>query len=460
MFIHRWGAAALFVAAFAPGANAQVRPQPIAFEEFTLDNGLRVIVHEDHSTPIVAVDVWYDVGSAHEAPGRSGFAHLFEHMLFQETENLDAGEIMRLIPAAGGEFNGTTDTDRTNYFEILPANRLNLSFWTHRERMAKLQVTAENFAREREVVKEERRRSYENSPYAEAIGITLDTLINDWPPYDHPTIGSMQDLDAATADDVREFYRRYYVPNNATIVVAGDVTVQHVRELAERYFGDLPRGPDAAPLPAPAPTPRTDGERRATVRDELATLPLVAMGFNVPPHDHPDTYALQLLSSIFATGESSRLYRRLVKEERAALDVGAGLDARIGPSSFTFYALPNQGVPTERLEALINEEIEKLQREGVAERELQKAKNQLRAGQIMGRQTVFAKSESLHHYRRYHGDPAQLNRDLEKYMAVTADEIRAVARKYLTPANRTVVTVVPPQQTSAAESSTPVAGRE
>ncbi len=431
-------------------ATAQTAP-PIEFTDFTLPNGLRVIVHEDHSTPVVAVNVWYDVGSAHEEPGRSGFAHLFEHMLFQETENLEAGEIMRLIPAAGGSFNGTTNSDRTNYFEILPANRLNLALWTHRERMAKLRVNAENFAREREVVKEERRRSYENSPYAEAVGVTLDTLLNDWPPYDHPVIGSMEDLNAATVDDVRTFYERYYVPNNATIVIAGDVTVDEVRKLVEQYFGDIPRGPEMPALPPPTPTPRTDGERRVTVEDRLATLPLIAMGFNIPPHDHADTYALQLLSSIFSEGESSRLHRRLVKEEGAALQVLSGLNSRMGPGAFMFYALPNQGVDTERLEALIAEEIQKLKDEGVTERELQKAKNQLRANQIMGRQTVLSKTESLHHYRRFHGDPAELNRDLDRFMAVTAEDISAVARKYLTEANRTVLTVVPPQRASGTD---------
>ena len=449
-------AAALALGCAAGSAVAQTAP-PIEFTEFTLPNGLRVIVHEDHSTPIVAVNVWYDVGSMHEEPGRSGFAHLFEHMLFQETENLEAGEVMRLIPAAGGSFNGTTNNDRTNYFEILPANRLNLSLWTHRERMAKLRVTEENFAREREVVKEERRLRFDNSPYAEALGARLDTLMNDWPPYDHLVIGSMDDLNAATAEDVRAFYERYYVPNNATIVIAGDVTVDEVRKLVEQYFGDIPRGPDMPALPPPTPTPRTDGERRAIVEDKLATLPLIAMGFNIPPHDHPDTYALELLSSVFSTGESSRLHRRLVKEERAAAQVGAFLNSRIGPGAFFFFALPNQGVGTERVEALIAEEIQKLKDEGVTERELQKAKNQFRSNQIMARQTVFSKSEALHHFRRYHGDPAQINRDLDRYLAVTVDDIRAVARKYLTEANRTVVTAVPAQSAAGSndDASTP-----
>jgi predicted Zn-dependent peptidase len=453
------GLAALALAflAGAGTASAQQTAPPIDFKTFTLDNGLHFIVHEDHSTPLVAVNVWYDVGSANEPPGRSGFAHLFEHMLFQETENLEKGAIMELIPAAGGNFNGTTNTDRTNYFEILPSNRLNLAFFIHAEQMAKLKVTDENFQREREVVKEERRMRIENQPYGVALGETLDTLMQDWKPYKHSVIGSMADLDAATTDDVRAFYRDYYVPNNATIAVAGDVTVAEVRKLAEEYFGSIPRGPEIAPLPPATATPRTDGERRRTMEDRLATLPLVAQGYNIPPHEHHDTYALQLLASIFSTGESSRLNQRLVKDEKAALMVQSMLNSRLGPGAFFFYALPNQGVEVGRLEALIDEEIEKLQADGVTERELQKAKNQFRMTQIRQRQTAYGKSEALQHNRRFHGDPGAINTDLKHYLAVSVADIRDVARKYLVPANRTVIRVLPPQSTAATSATSTTA---
>ena len=437
-------AAALALLAIAGPAAAQKAP-PIEFESFTLDNGLLFIVHEDHSTPVVALSVWYDVGSANEQPGRSGFAHLFEHMLFQETERLEAGEFKRYILGAGGTYNGSTNNDRTNYFETLPTNRLNLAFWLESERMANLRVTAENFDREREVVKEERRLRVDNQPYGNAIQ-TLDTLVADWPPYDHTVIGSMDDLDAATADDVLEFYRKHYVPNNAAVVVAGDVTVEEVKEMAEEYFGDIPRGADPEPLPAFTATPRADGERRVTVEDRLANMPLYVAGFNIPPHKDDDSYALQLLSSIFSQGESSRLHRRLVKEEQAALIVVSFLDSRAGPGVFWFGALPNQGVDVKRIEVLMDEEVEKLKSEGVTDRELQKAKNQLRASRVMGRQTVFSKAEELHHYRRFHGDPAEINSDLDRYMAVTVEDIKRVARKYLEPVNRSVVIAVPPAE--------------
>ncbi|MGH7483664.1 MAG: M16 family metallopeptidase [Longimicrobiales bacterium] len=427
-------------------AAAQTVP-PIGYEIFTLDNGLRFIVHEDHSTPVVAVNVYYDVGSANERPGRSGFAHLFEHMLFQETENLEKGAFMSMIPAAGGEFNGTTDTDRTMYYEVLPSNRLNLALWMEAERMARLLVTAENFQREREVVKEERRMRIENQPYGNSF-LTVDTLAMDYEPYDHTVIGSMDDLNAATAEDVRAFYEEYYNPNNATIVIAGDATVEQVRALAEQYFGDIARGPEVAPLPEPTPTPRTDGERRVTLVDDLANLPLLFSAYNIPPHSAEDTYALELLSRIFSQGESSRLYRRLVDEEEAALQVFSFLNSRYGPGTMIFGALPNQGVSVDVLEQLIQEEIDELRAEGVTERELQKAKNQLRAGQIQSRLTVMSKSVALQHARFMHGDVANVNQDIDRYMAVTAQDILDVARRYLAPENRTVVVTVPPQTTT------------
>lgn len=438
----RFPVAVLALLLLAPQLRAQEQAPPIEFESFTLDNGLTVIVHEDHSTPVVAVNIWYDVGSANEEVGRSGFAHLFEHMLFQETENLEPGEFKRHILSAGGTYNGTTNNDRTAYFETLPSNRLKLAFWLEADRMARLAVTPENFDREREVVKEERRLRIDNQPYGNAQ-LTLDTLAADWPPYKHTVIGSMDDLNAATADDVLAFYKKYYVPNNATVVVAGDVTVDQVRETAEQYFGDIPRGTEPAPLPEIAATPRVDGERRVIVEDNLANTPLYFAAFNVPPHKADDSYALQLLSSIFSQGESSRLHQRLVKDEEAALVVISFLDSRAGPGAFWFGALPNQGVEIEQIELLINEEVERLQEEGVTERELQKAKNQLRTSQIMGRQTVFAKTQELQHYRFFHNDVAEINTDLNRYNEVTVEEIMRVARDYLVSVNRTVVIAVP-----------------
>ena len=446
MRVPRLAAVLAALAVVAASASAQSAP-PIDYETFTLDNGLQFIVHEDHSVPVVHVEVWYDVGSAHEPPGRSGFAHLFEHMMFINTENLEQGEFDSYINRAGGNLNGTTNKDRTNYFETLPSNHVNVALWMEADRMENLVVNEANFQREREVVKEERRLRVDNQPYGQAM-MTLDTLGAVWEPYKHTVIGSMDDLNAATAADAREFYERYYVPNNAAVVVAGDVTVEQVRELAQEHFGDIPRGPEAPELPAVPAVPRTDGERRVVLEDEKATLPLFMSAYAIPPHDHADSRPLALLGQILMTGESSRMNQRLVREERAALQVFGGASAGLGPGSFSVYALPNQGVDVDRIESLVWEELERVREEGVTERELQKAKNQMRANTIMGRQRVASKANSLHHFRYFHGDLSEMATDLDAYLDVTVEDIARVARKYLTPENRTVVIAVP------AESST------
>ncbi|HSG47296.1 MAG TPA: pitrilysin family protein, partial [Longimicrobiales bacterium] len=275
-------AATLLAAATAPASAQDTAVPPLPIDTFTLANGLHVMVSTDHSTPVVAVNMWYNVGSAHEAEGRSGFAHLFEHMLFEETENLEDGELDRLISQAGGVNNGTTNTDRTAYYEVLPSNRVNLALWLHAERMGRLVVSEEAFENQREVVKEERRMRVDNQPYA-AAQLTRDTLSQDYEPYRHTVIGSMEDLDAAEVGDVREFHRRFYAPNNAVLAVVGDVTVEQVRAMSEEYFGGFPRGPEPRALPPFPEVPRSDGERRAEVPDPLAQLPLVFLSYGTPP---------------------------------------------------------------------------------------------------------------------------------------------------------------------------------
>jgi predicted Zn-dependent peptidase len=429
-------------AALAEPLPALVIP-PLSIDTFSLENGLTVIVSEDRSTPLVAVNMWYRVGSAHEEVGRSGFAHLFEHMLFEETENLAAGEMDRLVSRAGGVYNGTTNTDRTAYYEVVPSNRVNLAFWLHAERMARLRVSEENFQTQREVVKEERRQRVDNQPYAEAQ-LTVDTVAQrDYAPYRHTVIGSMADLDAAEVGDVLAFYRRYYAPNHAVLTVVGDVSTEQVRELALEYFGDIARGPEVPALPDPPAVPRTDGERRVELEDPLAQLPLVWMAYNLPPTRHPDHAALALMAQVFSTGQSSRLRRRLVDEEQAALDVIAQVDRRLGPGLILFGALPNQGVSIERVEALVQEEIELLQDSGIGDGEMAKALNQVRAAAVTGRLTAESKASLLQSYNLHHGSPFAVNDEMARYEAVTADDIRRVARTYLVPANRTVVVARP-----------------
>lgn len=443
----------LALAVAAPPARAQVDAgghgalvvPPLALDTFRLDNGLRVIVSEDHSTPVVAVEMWYHVGSAHEPVGRTGFAHLFEHLAFEDTEGMADGEFARLITRAGGIYNGATDADRTAFHEVLPSNRVNLALWSHAERMARLRLGADDFETQRQVVKEERRLRVDNQPYA-ASRLSLDTVaFRDYAPYRHSVVGSMGDLDRATVDDARSFYERYYAPNHAVLVVVGDVDPDQIRALAEEYFADLPRG-RGLPLLPPAPAaPRTDGERRRVEVDPLAQLPLVWMGYTLPPAAHPDHRPLALLTQILAGGESSRLRRRLVTEEEAALDVVAQIDRRRQAGLLVVGAAPNDGVDAERIEALLDEELARMAADGVTLDELDAARNQVLTGVVTERMTVESKAGLLQRYALFFGDPHRVNEDPARFHEVTPDDIRRVAATYLVAANRTVVVAQPPR---------------
>jgi zinc protease len=430
------------IAAVPALASAQTVAPPLKYETFTLPNGLKFIVHEDHSTPIVAVDVWYDVGAADEALGRSGFAHLFEHLMFQETQNLEKGDFDKYIEATGAQNNGTTSNDRTMYYEIIPSNRVNLALWIEADRMARLRVNEANFTREREVVKEERRMRIDNAPYMSGI-LTLDTLHTDYKPYRHTVIGTMDDLNAASVQDVLDFYKQYYVPNNATITLAGDITLAQAKKFADEYFASIPRGKEVPKLPPAPATPRTDGERRVRLEDKLASVPLIVVGYTIPPHDNDDVYALALLANILGRGESSRLNQALVKEAKVANFVGAFPDSRAKGGMLMIQTQPTQGNDVAKLEELMYAQIDKLKTEGISQVELDKAKRQFVAGLVMGRQTVLSKAEALQHARFMHGNIESVNSDVQKYNAITAADIRRVAEKYLTTANRSVITVVP-----------------
>ncbi|HUP88331.1 MAG TPA: pitrilysin family protein, partial [Longimicrobiales bacterium] len=387
-------------------------------------------------------NVYYDVGSANEALGRSGFAHLFEHLMFQESANMGKGDFDKWMDAAGTSNNGTTDQDRTLYFEIVPSNRINLALWMEADRMASLRVQDENFKREREVVKEERRMRIDNAPYSNGL-IAMDTLTTNYQPYRHTVIGTMDDLNAATAADANAFYKQYYVPNNATITLAGDITLQQAKDYGNQYFAKIPRGKDIPPVPAASAAPRTDGERRVTFQDKLASVPLMAIGYTVPQHENADIYALQLLARALGGGESSRLNQAIVKDAKAALQASSGMTSHRQGGFLQIITLPTQGNDVTKLETLINEQVDKIKAQGITPEELAKVKRQYIATQIMQRQTVLSKAEAIQHARFMHGDPAVVNTDLAKYNAVTAEDIKRVANKYLTQANRTVVTVVP-----------------
>jgi len=413
----------------------------VNFKEYTLDNGLRVILSEDHSVPVVAVDLWYHVGSMNEEVGRSGFAHLFEHMMFQGSANIDKSEHFQYVSNAGGTMNGSTTQDRTNYWEVLPANRLNLGLWLEADRMRSLVLTSEKFENQRETVKEERRQRVDNEPYGEAF-LASDTLCYDGYPYGHTVIGKMVDLDAAEVQDVQDFFDKYYCPANAVLVIVGDIDQKKALEMVKEYFGDIPSG-TASEVPQ-WDEPMFKGERRQVIDSPKANVPAAFMSYMVPPHAQADQPALSLLNNLFVDGESSRLHKRLVKDEEAAFGVFGWNDGRLNNGLFRIIVAANAGVDVGSCESMIYEEIEKVQNEGISEQELTKLKISFRSGFVSGRQTVINKAEALHHYTLYHGDTSYINKDLDAYMAVTADDIQRVAKKYLVRNNATVITAVPP----------------
>ncbi len=417
----------------------------IAFEQFTLPNGLRVIYSEDHSTPIVSVDVWYAVGSRNERSGRSGFAHLFEHMMFQGSAHVKKAEHGQLVERAGGTNNGSTAEDRTEYFETVPSNRLNLALWLEADRMRSLAITEENFENQRQAVKEERRLRIDNQPYQGAFsdGVTWPFDSTSCFPYAHTVIGSMADLDSAKLADVQAFFDAYYAPNNATIVVVGDFNPSELRRLVNEYFAGVPSHPQPD-LAVRCNAPTGPGTRRREVHDAQANLEAVLRFYRIPEHRSPDTPALEVLNIILGQGESSRLNVAVVRREKAAVATGALMNpfgSRNGPGVLFAYGVVNQGVTAEHMDSSIGMQLDSIRANGITSDELAKAKNSLRAGFIGNRETTIGKAEELHHYLTFHDSIDEINTDLDKLIAVTADDVKRVANAYLTPANLTLVIV-------------------
>jgi predicted Zn-dependent peptidase len=363
-------------------------------------------------------------------------------MMFQGSENVAKGDHMKYVSESGGTLNGTTNTDRTEYFETLPSNRLNMGLWLEADRMRSLVVTSEKFENQRETVKEERRQGIDNQPYGEAF-LVSDTLGYDGWPYDHTVIGSMDDLDAAKVEDVQAFFNRFYCPANAVLVIVGDIEPKKAMELAKQYFGAIPAGRSSA-----FPTwdePFNKGERRKLVDSPKANVPALFATYQIPSHAHADTPALEMLNTLLADGESSRLHKRLVKDEEAAFGCFGFVDGRMGPSEFRLIVASNAGVDIGTCEKLMDEEIAKIQNEGITAEELQKAKTKLKTEFVSSRETVMGKAESIHHYIWLHNDLSVINTDLDRYLAVTVQDIQRVAKQYLRSDNRTMVTAAPPK---------------
>jgi zinc protease len=436
---------ALFALVTPLPARAQT-PAPVKLETYSLPNGLKVILAEDHATQVAAVDVWYNVGSRNEVAGRTGFAHLFEHMMFQGSAHVKKSEHFQLVSRAGGQMNGSTAEDRTNYWEALPSNRVNLGLWLEADRMRSLAVNDSNFHNQREAVKEERRLRVDNQPYTRAIfedqyGIA-DT--SSCFPYAHSIIGSMADLDAAKVEDVQAFFKTYYAPNNAVLVVAGDFEPAQVKALVQQYYGDIPRVAD--PAPVACNQPMSTGPKRHTVPDAKATLPAVYTVYRVPEYKTDATPALTLLATILGQGESSRMNRQLARTTKSAIAAQVlynPFGPRRGVGVFGTLVIANQGVGLDTLEAQAAAEIAKVVSGGVTEEELTKAKNAYRSTAIDTRQHALALAEAIHQADTFSGSPEAINTEFDRYMKVTAADIQKAAAMYLVPSNALVLRITP-----------------
>jgi zinc protease len=439
-------AAALLLLGAATSAAAQSATSVnFPFETYRLENGLRVVLAPDRNTPVVAVNLWYDVGSRNERQGRTGFAHLFEHMMFEGSANAPKGDHSRLLQGAGATgLNASTAEDRTNYYQVVPPNRLNLALWLESDRMRSLKVEPAQLANQQEIVKEERRLRVDNAPYTRSLLAATSTGLYSREgcfAYAHEVIGSMDDLNAARIEDVQQFFRTYYAPNNATLTLVGDFDPAAARQMVQQYFGGIPRV-ETPPRPE-CPRPFGELPRRDTISDPNATLPAFMAAYGSVAVGHPDSYALDLLSVILGGGRSSRLNQRLVRTERAAAFAVTQSDTRRGPGVFLVHVRANPGVDAARLETITDEEINRIVREGVTEAELSRARNQYRARFVRTLQTAMGKAETLQRYALYFDDPAALRTDLDRYLAVSVADVNRVARQYLTPQNRAVVITLP-----------------
>jgi predicted Zn-dependent peptidase len=415
------------------------------FSDQRLANGLRVIVAEDHLAPVVAINLWYDVGSKHEVPGKTGFAHLFEHVMFQGSRHVGKAEHVAIVQAAGGTMNGSTWLDRTNYFETMPAHQMELGLWLEADRMATLleALSQENLDNQREVVKNEKRWSYDNRPYGSWQEKLQGHLFPPDHPYHHPTIGSMDDLDAASLEDVSAFFRTYYAPNNAVLSVVGDVDTSEVRAAAERYFGRIPANPDIPPLGALGLPLTLGGERRETVRDRVP-LPRVHFGFRAPVFGDPRLDALEMAGQILAGGKGSRLNRRLVRDERIAQDVALFTLPFIGGASVVAgWATVRPGIDVARVETAFNEELTRLTTELVSDDELARAKALTEADELGSLQRVEERADRLSMFATLFDDPAMINTMLPRYLAVSPEAIRDAAATVFRDDNRLVMTYLP-----------------
>lgn len=414
-----------------------------------LPNGLTVILHEDHTVPMVSVNVWYHVGSGYEKPGRTGFAHLFEHIMFEGSGNVEEGDFDNLLEAVGGNNNGSTNTDRTNYYENLPSNALDVALFLESDRMGYLlnAMSPGKVDGQRDVVKNERRQSYENQPYGMAFQTMVETLYPEGHPYHWPTIGYMDDLTAASYEDVVEFFNQYYAPNNASIAIAGDIDPKQALERVKYWFGEIPAG---EPVNRPvAPSFELTEAKYVTLEDKVQ-LPRLYLTYQSPAFFAPGDAEMDVIANILAGGKTSRLYKKLVYELSIAQDVSAFQLSRALGSQFVIQATARPGHTLEEIRGVIDEEIENLKQNPPTERELQQVVNQNEVSFLRGFQALGSRSEALNRYYYYTGNPDWANEDLMRYKALSVSDLSNMAKKYLQADKRVVLSIVPEKQTNLA----------
>jgi len=452
-------AALVLALALAPATPALAQPQPaagaasppaapkieLAYTQFTLPNGLHVILHEDHSVPVVTVNVWYHVGSARERQGRTGFAHLFEHLMFMGSGHVPPGAFDTLLEDAGGSNNGSTTSDRTNYWIDVPSNALELALFLESDRMGYLldTMTPQTVDAQRDVVKNERRQSYENQPYGMAEPTLGEMLYLEGHPYHWPTIGYMPDLTAASHEDVVAFFQKYYAPANASLVVAGDIEPVAARALVEKWFGDVKAGAPVEPIAIPGVA--LTGVTRKTIADKVQ-LPRLYVAWLTPRHFEPGDAALDIVSDILTGGKNSRLYKRLVYEMQIAQDVAAVQSSEALSSSFQIAATPRPGHSIDELQKVIDEEIAKLQNEAPSAHELERSFNQIETSFYSRMERVGGfggKADQLNGYFTETGNPDWFNEDLGRYRALSPNDIQAAAARFLPRDRRVELTIVP-----------------
>jgi predicted Zn-dependent peptidase len=422
--------------ALVPAATAP----KVTFTDTRLKNGLRVIIAEDHVAPVLSVAVTYNAGSRDERKGRTGFAHLFEHMMFKGSENVGPGEHFMLVFNNGGSMNGTTNKDRTLYFETMPSNQLDLTLFLEADRMRSLEITKENLDNQRHAVQEERRLGVDNQPYGKTFE-AIDELAYDNFAYEHSVIGSMEDLSAASVQDVSEFFKTYYAPNNAVLAVVGDVKTEECLAKVRKYFESISSQP--RPAPVDMTEPRQAAERRLTLEDALAKLDRIDVVFKIPPAMSPDEDALSVLGTVLGGGRSSRFYEQIVRQKQLAANASAFAATSRGPGLFrvNVMAAPGKSIPD--IERAIDEEVEKVKTGPVADWEMEKARTSARSSFVSSVQSTLSRAILLSQYALFYDDPELINTRAQKIAAVTAQDVQRVARQYLTRENRTIVITTP-----------------